>query len=47
MRYHLHTPLDQQAYTVTVYADSNINIQTYADQSGYKTHQTIQHVKKS
>ncbi len=27
-----------RAYTVTVYADnSNINIQTYADQSGYKT----------
>lgn len=40
---------DQQAYTVTVYADnSNINIQTYADQSGYKTSfVTIQYVKKS
>lgn len=40
---------DQQAYTVTVYVDnSNINIQTYADQSGYKTSfVTIQYVKKS
>lgn len=40
---------DQQAYTVTVYADnSNINIQTYTDQSGYKTSfVTIQYVKKS
>ena len=40
---------DQQAYTVTVYADnSNINIQTYADQSGYKTSfVTIQYIKKS
>lgn len=40
---------DQQAYTVTVYADNNsINIQTYADQSGYKTSfVTIQYVKKS
>lgn len=40
---------DQQAYTVTVYADnSNINIQTYADQSGYKTSfVTIQYVKRS
>ena len=27
---------DQQAYTVTVYADNtNVNIQTYADQRGY------------
>lgn len=40
---------DQQAYMVTVYADnSNINIQTYADQSGYKTSfVTIQYVKRS
>ena len=40
---------DQQAYTVTVYVDnSSINIQTYADQSGYKTSfVTIQYVKKS
>nr|DAM65829.1 MAG TPA: hypothetical protein [Caudoviricetes sp.] len=40
---------DQQAYAVTVYADNNnINIQTYADQSGYKTSfVTIQYVKKS
>lgn len=40
---------DQQAYTVTVYADNNsINIQTYTDQSGYKTSfVTIQYVKKS
>lgn len=40
---------DQQAYTVTVYVDnSNVNIQTYADQSGYKTSfVTIQYVKKS
>ena len=40
---------DQQAYTVTVYADnSNINIQTYADQSGYRTSfVTIQYVKKT
>ena len=40
---------DQQAYAVTVYADnSNINIQTYADQSGYKTSfVTIQYIKKS
>ena len=40
---------DQQAYTVTVYADNtNVNIQTYADQSGYKTSfVTIQYVKKS
>ena len=40
---------DQQAYAVTVYADnSNINIQTYADQSGYKiSFVTIQYVKKS
>lgn len=40
---------DQQAYIVTVYADnSNINIQTYADQSGYKTSfVTIQYIKKS
>ncbi len=30
--------VDQQVYTVTVYDNSNINIQTtYADQSGYKT----------
>ena len=40
---------DQQAYTVTVYVDnSSVNIQTYADQSGYKTSfVTIQYVKKS
>ena len=40
---------DQQAYTVTVYVDNNnINIQTYADQSGYKTSfVTIQYVKKA
>lgn len=40
---------DQQAYTVTVYADNdNINIQTYTDQSGYKTSfVTIQYVKKA
>lgn len=40
---------DQQAYTVTVYVDNtNINIQTYADQSGYKTSfVTIQYIKKS
>ena len=40
---------DQQAYTVTVYVDnSNVNIQTYADQSGYKTSfVTIQYIKKS
>lgn len=39
---------DQQAYTVTVYVDNNnVNIQTYADQSGYKTSfVTIQYVKK-
>lgn len=39
---------DQQAYTVTVYVDNNnINIQTYADQSGYRTSfVTIQYVKK-
>ncbi len=36
MTINLHAA-DQQVYTVTVYADSNINIQTYADQSGYKT----------
>ena len=40
---------DQQAYAVTVYADNNnINIQTYADQSGYRTSfVTIQYVKKT
>lgn len=40
---------DQQAYTVTVYVDnSSVNIQTYADQSGYKiSFVTIQYVKKS
>ena len=40
---------DQQAYTVTVYVDnSSVNIQTYADQSGYKTSfVTIQYIKKS
>lgn len=40
---------DQQAYTVTVYVDNNnVNIQTYADQSGYKTSfVTIQYVKKA
>lgn len=39
---------DQQAYTVTVYTDnSNVNIQTYTDQSGYRTSfVTIQYVKK-
>lgn len=39
---------DQQAYTVTVYTDnSNVNIQTYANQSGYRTSfVTIQYVKK-
>ncbi len=42
-----HTPLTM-LYTVTVYADnSNINIQTYADQSGYKTSFRHQYVKKS
>lgn len=40
---------DQQAYTITVYVDnSNVNIQTYANQSGYKTSfVTIQYIKKS
>ena len=39
---------DQQAYTVTVYTDnSNVNIQTYTNQSGYRTSfVTIQYVKK-
>lgn len=39
---------DQQAYSVTVYADAtHVNIQTYADQSGYITSfVTIEYVKK-
>ena len=39
---------DQQPYTVTVYADNtNINIQTYADQRGYaQSYVTIWYVKK-
>ena len=39
---------DQQAYTVTVYADNtNVNIQTYADQSGYtQSYVTLWYVKK-
>ncbi len=39
---------DQQPYTVTVYADNtNVNIQTYADQSGYaQSYVTLWYVKK-
>lgn len=39
---------DQQSYTVTVYADNtNVNIQTYADQSGYtQSYVTLWYVKK-
>ena len=39
---------DQQAYTVTVYADNtSVNIQTYADQTGYITsYVTLWYVKK-
>ena len=39
---------DQQLYTVTVYADNtNVNIQTYADQSGYvQSYVTLWYVKK-
>jgi len=39
---------DQQAYTVTVYADNtNVNIQTYADQRGYaQSYVTLWYTKK-
>ena len=39
---------DQQPYTVTVYADNtNVNIQTYADQSGYtQSYVTLWYTKK-
>ena len=39
---------DQQAYTVTVYTDNtNVNIQTYADQSGYtQSYVTLWYTKK-
>lgn len=39
---------DQQPYTVTVYADNtNVNIQTYADQRGYtQSYVTLWYVKK-
>nr|DAX32338.1 MAG TPA: Receptor Binding Protein [Caudoviricetes sp.] len=39
---------DQQLYTVTVYADNtNVNIQTYADQSGYvQSYVTLWYTKK-
>ena len=39
---------DQQAYTVTVYADNtNVNIQTYADQRGYaQAYVTLWYTKK-
>ena len=39
---------DQQSYTVTVYADNtNVNIQTYADQSGYtQSYVTLWYTKK-
>lgn len=40
---------DQQAYTVTVYADNtNVNIQTYADQRGYaQSYVTLWYTKNS
>ena len=39
---------DQQPYTVTVYADNtNVNIQTYADQRGYaQSYVTLWYTKK-
>ena len=39
---------DQQAYTVTDYADNtNVNIQTYADQRGYaQSYVTLWYTKK-
>lgn len=39
---------DQQPYTVTIYADNtNVNIQTYADQSGYaQSYVTLWYTKK-
>lgn len=40
---------DQQAYTVTVYADdTNVNIQTYTNQTGYtQSYVTLWYTKKS